>query len=36
MTKKHCLRLAALASVLALAASLAGQILWGDSIVWSG
>ena len=29
MTKKHFIRLAAVASVVALVASLAGQILWG-------
>jgi len=34
MTKKHCIRLAGLASVVALVASLAGSILWGDSIIW--
>ena len=34
MTKKHCIRLAALASIVALVASLAGSILWGDSIIW--
>jgi len=34
MTKKHCIRLAGLASVVALVASLAGQILWGDTVIW--
>ena len=34
MTKKHCIRLAGLGSVVALVASLAGQILWGDTVIW--